>query len=107
MRRESRGNESAARCAALACAAVGEASGKASKGVAKYSAGNAGMQQQRERAAAATSEIGRAKLAAIERGEKLGQLSDVTERMRDEAEQYSAHANQIMQKYKNKKWYQF
>ena len=65
------------------------------------------MQQQQERAAAATSEIGRAKMAAIERGQKLGQLSDATERMRDDAEQYAAHTHQIMHKYKNKKWYQF
>ena len=75
--------------------------------MAKYSAGNAGMQQAEARAGAATSEIAQAKMAAIERGVKLGQLSDVTDRLRDDSEQYSHQAHQIMQKYKNKKWYQF
>ena len=40
--------------------AVGETSGKASKGVAKYSAG-AGMAQAEQRAGGAMSEIGKAK----------------------------------------------
>lgn len=88
-------------------ATVGEASGKAAKSVAKYQPGNAGMQQQQERAGHATSEIGRAKMLAIERGQKLGQLSDTTERLRDDSEQYANNAHQIMQRMKNKKWYQF
>ena len=60
-----------------------------------------------ERAGAAVSEIGRARNAAIERGEKLGQLSDVTEKLRDDAEAYGKNAHDIMMKMKNKKWYQF
>jgi len=43
--------------------AVGESSGKASKGVAKYSAG-AGMAQAEQRAGGAMSEIGKAKQAS-------------------------------------------
>ena len=43
---------------------VGEMSGKANKGTAKYSAGTAGMAQAQERSGAACSEIGRAKMVS-------------------------------------------
>ena len=46
--------------------AVGETSGKASKGVAKYSAG-AGMAQAEQRAGGAMSEIGKAKQVGAHR----------------------------------------
>ena len=45
--------------------------------------------------------------AALERGEKLGDLEERTERMKMEAEQFSINANQLKMKYKDKKWYQF
>ena len=83
---------------------VGENSGKASKGLAKYTGG---IGQVQERAGLATSEIGRAKLAALERGEKLGVLDDKTEQMKMESETYAKHAHELMLKYKDKKWYQF
>jgi hypothetical protein len=43
----------------------------------------------------------------MERGEKLGELEERTERMKLEAEQYSSTAHQLKMKYKDKKWYQF
>ena len=44
---------------------------------------------------------------AMERGEKLGQVDESTERMKEEAEEYARQAHQLMLRYKNKKWYQF
>jgi hypothetical protein len=43
----------------------------------------------------------------VERGERLGELDERTERMKMEAEDYSRSAKELMLKYKNKKWYQF
>lgn len=85
----------------------GQSCGKPSPGVAKYSAGTAGMAQAQERAGVATSAIGMAKQAAIERGEKLASVEDATERMREQAELYQQNAHQLMLKYRDKKWYQF
>ena len=45
--------------------------------------------------------------AALERGEKLGELEDRTAQMRLDAELYSQSSHQLMQKYRDKKWYQF
>jgi len=45
--------------------------------------------------------------AAIERGEKLGDLDDRTAAMRTEAEVYAENAHKLMMKYRDKKWYQF
>lgn len=45
--------------------------------------------------------------AAMERGEKLGQLEDCAEHMRNKAEQFAYNAHLLMTKYKDKKWYQF
>jgi len=44
---------------------------------------------------------------ALERGERLGELDERTEAMKREAEVYSLSANQLKNKYKDKKWYQF
>ena len=43
----------------------------------------------------------------MERGEKLGQLEERTEHMRNEAEQYAYNAHLLAMKYRDKKWYQF
>ena len=45
--------------------------------------------------------------AALERGEKLGELEEKTDRMRMNAESFGQMASQVKNKYKNKKWYQF
>lgn len=64
------------------------------------------MDQLGQRASTATSEIARAHQMVVERGEKLSQLEDRTERMTNEAQQFSSSAHQLMLKYKDKKWYQ-
>jgi len=45
--------------------------------------------------------------AALERGEKLSELEETTERMKLEAETYSGTSHQLKMKYRDKKWYQF
>ena len=87
---------------------VGEASGKASRSVAKHLLGPTSVDPAAlsGRAGAATSEIGRAKMLAIERGQKLGELEERTQRMVNESESFASHAHSLMMKYRDKKWYQ-
>lgn len=85
--------------------AVGEASsGKASKAVAKHIPGS--MEGVNTRVTNVTSEIGRAHMMMVERGDKLSQLEDRTERMMNEAQSFSSTSHSLMLKYKDKKWYQ-
>lgn len=83
---------------------VGESSGKASKGIAKHIPGS--MQDVGQRASTACGEVNRAHKLMLERGEKLSQLEDRAERMRNEAENFSSTAHDLLNKYKDKKWYQ-
>lgn len=83
---------------------VGESSGKANKSVAKHIPGSIG--EMGSRVTNTTSEIGRAHKLMVERGEKLNQLEDRAEKMRNEAENFSSSAHDLMLKYKDKKWYQ-
>lgn len=85
----------------------GESSGKANKSVAKHIPGpNANIQDLNTRATSASSEVSRAHQLMLERGDKLSQLEDRTERMAGEAQQFAGSANLLMNKYKDKKWYQ-
>ncbi|XP_074645038.1 syntaxin-binding protein 5-like [Tubulanus polymorphus] len=83
----------------------GESSGKASKGVAQYSAGT-GLSQAQGQAGAVVSEIHKTKLLLDERGQRLGELEERTQQMMMSAETFAGTANQLMLKYKEKKWYQ-
>ncbi|XP_049872687.1 syntaxin-binding protein 5 isoform X2 [Pectinophora gossypiella] len=86
----------------------GEAtSGKPSRAVAKHIPGpNENLQQLGTRASTAASEVSRAHQLVLERGDKLSQLEDRTERMHSQAAEFSTSAHQLMLKYKDKKWYQ-
>lgn len=85
----------------------GESSGKANKSVAKHIPGpNANLQDLDRRATSASSEVSRAHQLMLERGDKLSQLEERTERMASEAQQFSSSAHLLMNKYKDKKWYQ-
>ena len=64
------------------------------------------LEQLGARASTAASEISRAHLLAMERGEKLNRLEDSAERMSNQAEVFGGTAHQLMLKYKDKKWYQ-
>ncbi|XP_055681171.1 syntaxin-binding protein 5 isoform X13 [Lutzomyia longipalpis] len=85
----------------------GESSGKANRSVAKHIPGpSANLEALGARANTATSEIARAHQLAMERGDKLSQLEDRTERMANQAQEFSGTAHSLMLKYKDKKWYQ-
>ncbi|XP_049290619.1 syntaxin-binding protein 5 isoform X2 [Anopheles funestus] len=85
----------------------GESSGKANRSVAKHIPGpNANIQDLNARTTSVTSEIGKAHQLMLERGDKLSQLEERTERMASEAQQFSSSAHLLMNKYKDKKWYQ-
>ncbi|XP_055303966.1 syntaxin-binding protein 5 isoform X9 [Sitodiplosis mosellana] len=80
-------------------------SGKPNRSVAKHIPGP-NLQELGSRASTAASEISRAHQLAMERGEKLSQLEDRAERMSNQAQEFSGTAHSLMQKYKDKKWYQ-
>ncbi|XP_055525229.1 syntaxin-binding protein 5 isoform X8 [Wyeomyia smithii] len=85
----------------------GESSGKANKSIAKHIPGsNTSIQDLNTRATSASSEVSKAHLLMLERGDKLSQLEERTERMTSEAQQFSTSAHLLMNKYKDKKWYQ-
>lgn len=86
---------------------VGEASGRASRSVAKLIPGpSANIEAMGQRATSVTGEIARTHQMVVERGEKLGQLEERTQRMMSESENFSQSAQTLMLKYKDKKWYQ-
>lgn len=86
----------------------GESSGKPSRAVAKHIPGGGAQQLEQlgARASTAASEVSRAHMLVVERGDKLSQLEDRTERMHSQAAEFSSSAHQLMLKYKDKKWYQ-
>lgn len=63
------------------------------------------MQQQQHTTSSAASEINKAKMAAIERGERLGELEEASGRLALGAEAFGGMAAQLKNKY-NKKWWQ-
>lgn len=87
----------------------GEAkSGKASKAIAKHipGTGAASLEGLRGASQHTMSEMDRLRMAALERGEKLSELDEKTQRMQESAQNFSENAHSLMMKYKNKKWYQ-
>uniref|UniRef100_H2ZJQ8 Lethal giant larvae homologue 2 domain-containing protein n=1 Tax=Ciona savignyi TaxID=51511 RepID=H2ZJQ8_CIOSA len=51
-------------------------------------------------------EFSKLKNQVVERGERLGELEEATQRLHDSASRFSAVSHAVMLKYKNKKWYQ-
>ena len=84
----------------------GEAAGKNPSNLAKVIPGTAAMQGLQGKGVSTTSEIGKAKMAAMERGQKLNELEDRTEAMANEAKQFASSAHHLMQREKNKKFWQ-
>ncbi|XP_042869439.1 syntaxin-binding protein 5-like isoform X1 [Penaeus japonicus] len=85
----------------------GEASGKGSRSVAKHLPGStAQLEALNIRAGTVTGEIAKTRMQLVERGQKLGELEERTGRMMTDAETFSSTAHQLMQRYKDKKWYQ-
>lgn len=86
----------------------GEASGKASKTIARHIPGNTGNTEAlRAQAGTLAGDVMRARQGLTERGEALTQLEERTARMMSEAESFANTTHQLMNKYKDKKWYQF
>jgi len=86
---------------------VGESSGRASRSLAKHIPGpSANIEALKNSAGSAASDIAKAHQLAVERGDKLSQLEERTQRMMNEAENFSSSAHSLMVKYKDKKWYQ-
>eukprot|EP00096_Caligus_rogercresseyi_P000369 TRINITY_DN10792_c0_g1_i1.p1 TRINITY_DN10792_c0_g1~~TRINITY_DN10792_c0_g1_i1.p1 ORF type:complete len:1161 (-),score=436.59 TRINITY_DN10792_c0_g1_i1:114-3596(-) len=83
----------------------GETAGKPLSGVAKV-VGGSGMANSLNKAVGATNEVSKAKMAMIERGQKLNELEDRTEQMSNEAKNYAANAQKLKIAYQNKRWYQ-
>ncbi|XP_069358008.1 syntaxin-binding protein 5 isoform X9 [Maniola hyperantus] len=83
----------------------GESSGKPNRTVAKHIPGPS-LEALGTRASTAAGEVSRAHQLVVERGDKLSQLEDKTERMHMQAGEFSSSAHQLMLKYKDKKWYQ-
>jgi syntaxin-binding protein 5 len=83
----------------------GEGAGKASSSVAKNFTG-ASMAPLQSKGISSNSEIAKAKMAVVERGQRLNELEDRTEMMANEAKQYASTSHNLMNMYKNKKWYQ-
>jgi len=103
----------------------GEAAGRTSKSVAKlipgpnstsssqqqtFTSTSSQQQQQAEhmqmRSGTLAGDVARTRMMMVERGQKLGDLGDKTEKMCSESENFSSAAHQLMLKYKDKKWYQ-
>ncbi|XP_028968265.1 syntaxin-binding protein 5 [Galendromus occidentalis] len=83
-------------------------SGKASKTIARHIPGNAAnLEAMSQRAGTLAGEVARTRLALDERGQALSQLEERTGRMMSEAEIFASTTNQLVNKYKDKKWYQF
>ncbi|XP_063954730.1 syntaxin-binding protein 5-like isoform X6 [Lytechinus pictus] len=85
----------------------GETAGKPSKSVARHIPGTGGLEGVKAQAGGAMGEVAKARIALYERGQKLSELEEKTAQMMANAENFQQAANQIMQKYKDKKWYQF
>ncbi|KAF6205469.1 hypothetical protein GE061_019642 [Apolygus lucorum] len=81
----------------------GEQSGKASRTTAKHIPG---INQLQADSGKACNEVQKAHRMVVERGEKLSQLEERTEKMMNEAENFQSSAHSLMLKYKDKKWYQ-
>ncbi|XP_078618414.1 syntaxin-binding protein 5-like isoform X11 [Branchiostoma floridae x Branchiostoma japonicum] len=82
------------------------ASGKASRSVAKHIPGTGGIEGVKAESGSAMAEVQKARMALVERGEKLSELEERTEALKVGSELYASSAHQVMEKYKNKKWYQ-
>lgn len=86
---------------------VGESTGKAGRGVARHIPGPAAnLENLTYKAGSVAAEVQKTRQALNERGDKLGMLEDRTQRMANEAENFSNAAHQLMVRCRERKWYQ-
>ena len=81
-------------------------SGKASRTVAKQIPGS-NFDQAKVQTGSLAAELMKARQGLTERGENLEKLEDRTARMAAESEGFRDLSHQLLNKYKDKKWYQF
>ncbi|KAM3935802.1 syntaxin-binding protein 5-like isoform 9-T10 [Leptodactylus fuscus] len=81
--------------------------GIGSKYLAEHIPGQRSVEGVKGAATGVAADLSRARQALDERGQRLGELEDKTERMMTSAEAFSKHAHELMLKYRDKKWYQF
>ena len=84
----------------------GEMAGKVSSQMATHVHGNSAMVGAQAKGAGAAGEIGKAKMAFVERGQKLSEVEDRTEQLATDAKLYADNARNLLMKEKNRKWYQ-
>ncbi|CAK8687922.1 unnamed protein product [Clavelina lepadiformis] len=82
--------------------------GRPSRGFASHIPGTGGLSLEGLRATSSglASDMQRLQMVTQERGEKLSELEDRSQRMQESAGKFSSEAHALMLKYKNKKWYQ-
>ena len=86
---------------------VGESTGKAGRGVARHIPGPAAnLETLTYKAGSVAAEVQKTRQALNERGDKLSMLEDRTQRMANEAENFSNAAQQLMVRCRERKWYQ-
>ncbi|CAN2387727.1 syntaxin-binding protein 5-like [Pristimantis euphronides] len=81
--------------------------GIGSRYLAEHIPGQRSVEGVKGAATGVVGDLNRVRQALDERGQRLGELEDKTERMLSSAEAFSKHAHELMLKYKDKKWYQF
>jgi len=80
---------------------------KAVRGVARHIPGSAAnLDNLNVKAGSVAAEVMKTRQALNERGERLGLLTERTERMANEAETFSQAAHQLMVRCRERKWYQ-
>lgn len=94
----------------LICSSTSSSSGNlksATGGTGASSSSSSLLDTSRLTAGSLAAEVMKAKAGFIERGDKLEQLEDRSARMANEAEGFRDLSHQLLNKYKDKKWYQF
>ncbi|XP_073524804.1 syntaxin-binding protein 5-like isoform X3 [Phyllobates terribilis] len=81
--------------------------GIGSRYLAEHIPGQRSVEGVKGAATGVVGDLNRVRQALDERGQRLGELEDKTERMLSSAEAFSKHAHELMLKCKDKKWYQF
>ncbi|XP_075710837.1 syntaxin-binding protein 5-like isoform X8 [Rhinoderma darwinii] len=81
--------------------------GIGSRFLAEHIPGQRSVEGVKGAATGVVADLNRVRQALDERGQRLGELEDKTERMLSSAEVFSKHAHELMLKCRDKKWYQF
>ncbi|XP_078492957.1 syntaxin-binding protein 5-like isoform X2 [Ciona intestinalis] len=84
----------------------GEGVNGKTKAIARYIPGTGGSSFEGFRHGNVGSEFHQLKNKVLERGQRLGELEEKSQKLVDSASRFAAVSNEVMHKYKNKRWYQ-